>query len=338
MSLWSWLCNLASKIPTSAIGAITGPAKELSGAAKDITSVRRDLVETQIAKKKLEEYESQVQRANFDDVKEYDPKTRHIIAAGRYEIRDILGRGGFGTVYFATDLRTGRQVVIKRLAKGGEPLALLNESTVLRRLSHANIVALLDVIEEEGATELVMEYVEGRTLDQIIREHSPSELMPFLLRVLPQIASALDYAHGLRIMHLEVKPANIIVENDGTTKLIDFGIARMITGDRGTFAGTPLYMAPEQWTMAGQDGRTDQYALGLVAYQLLTGRLPFDGHTMAEIGRKVLYEPPPSPLLFSPELGARVEDIMRRVLSKNPAHRFSTCSEFAQALIAGLPQ
>lgn len=340
--LWEWLVGVVSKLSVPVLRAVTGPAKELSGTVKDLTSVRRDLVETKVAQKKLDEYEDQIQKASLDDVTSFDPKTRRIIAAGQYEIRRSLGSGGFGVAYLATHRQTNQAVVVKQMTEGGVQNALRNEGVILRGLSHPHIVALLDVIEEDDRVELVLEYIEGQTLQQITQSRDVEATTAVFLRILPQIASALDYVHRMGLIHREVKPANIMVQADGSAKLIDFGIARRTADAAGTgfVAGTPLYMAPEQWRGESFDGRIDQYALGVIAYEVLTGRLPFDSGSGShhELAMAVIEAAAPSPSALRPELGPDVGRALLRALAKVPQERFATCNDFAQALIAAVPR
>jgi serine/threonine-protein kinase len=261
---------------------------------------------------------------------------------GRYEILEELGRGACGVVYRAQDPRIGRQVAIKtiptqdlREGPQGEQLyrRLCREAQSAGILSHPGIVTVHELDEDRQITYIVMECVEGSTLRQRMSKGSmPRTQVADIIR---QTASALDFAHRKNIVHRDIKPANIMITSDGQVKIADFGVAKMLetagTTQTGAAVGTPFYMAPEQILGKAIDGRADQFALGVVTYELLTGRKPFQGDSMAAVIHQILTVEPPR--AEEPEvLGGPIGDIVKRALAKDPATRYPTCSEFAGAL------
>jgi serine/threonine protein kinase len=218
-------------------------------------------------------------------VSEQGPQTTPI-RIGKYDVLDILGRGGMGIVYRARDSRIGRNVAIKTLTEGfsGNEEMLkrfYQEAGHTGNLRHPNIVIIYDFGDENGLPYIVMEYLDGDPLDQLIREKIPLHLS-VKLEIIEQVCLALSYAHAQGMIHRDVKPANVIVQQDGLAKLLDFGIARAdedrVDGGMtrtGTLVGTPAYMAPERLEGIKFDGRSDIFSVGVVLYQLLTGRLPF---------------------------------------------------------------
>jgi predicted Ser/Thr protein kinase len=264
---------------------------------------------------------------------------------GRYEILNELGKGGMGIVYRGTDPVIGRTVAIKtiRAFEGGTEsevhelrARLLRESQAAGLLSHPNIVAVYDVGEQGDIAYVVMEYIAGRTLEQILTETSTPVAADEILRVLTETARALDYAHSKGVVHRDVKPANIMVQDDGVVKIADFGIAKVMQSSTVTktsaVIGSPHYMAPEQLKGEPVGAATDQYALATVAYALLTGHRPFESDTMASIMARTLYEDPPSASSQNPALPAAVDEVLRTGLAKLPGARFASCMEFMAQL------
>ena len=263
---------------------------------------------------------------------------------GRYELLEQVGKGGMGVVYRANDPTIGRTVAIKTIlldeAERGSELRgrLLRESQAGGQLQHPNIVAVYDINEQDNTAYVVMEFVAGRTLEKALAG-APS-LFPAgeALRIVEQCASALDYAHSRGVIHRDIKPANIMLQADGAAKIADFGIARVAQfkplTQSGMIVGSPHFMAPEQWKGEPATGRTDQYALAAVSYELLTGRRPFESDTMAGLAAKSLYAEPPAATGSNPELPHALDSVFRKALSKTPAARFETCSQFAVALRA----
>jgi serine/threonine-protein kinase len=262
---------------------------------------------------------------------------------GRYRILKELGRGAMGVVYAAADPVIGRTVAIKtiRMTQAGDEAALEELRRRLRReaqsagiLSHPGIVTIHDVGEVGDDTYIVMEYVEGTTLEAVLKAGVPQPTAT-LLRILSQAAEALDYAHGNSIVHRDIKPSNIMIRSDGTVKITDFGVAKLTTStsmtQTGLALGTPNFMSPEQAQGHAIDGRSDQFSLGVVAFRMLAGRLPFDGPTLTAVLSRILWH---EPEYQNAELAPSIREILARALAKDPASRFGTCVEFAQELDA----
>ena len=259
--------------------------------------------------------------------------------AGRYEITRLLGRGGMAVVFLAEDLALERQVAIKVLPpEMAHDTKLIprfqQEAKTAAKLDHPNIIPIYRVESEAGLVYFVMKYVTGRSLEQLLEEGPlPIDLAR---RVLREAALALGHAHQRRIVHRDVKPANIMMEADGRVILTDFGISKAVQGasqltGTGTIIGTPHYMAPEQAKGLEVDGRADQYALGIVGHQILTGKQPFDGSAHSILYKQV-FELPPPVLASRPDVPRDLSVALERALSKDPEQRFPTMEDFAAAL------
>lgn len=259
---------------------------------------------------------------------------------GKYQIVEQLGEGGMATVYKAYDAALERYVAIKiiRAASLSDPLFLgrfQREARALAKLDHPYILKVLDYGEQDGIPYLVMPFVGHGTLKQYTTSRLPYDRA--IGMVLP-VAEALSYAHKRNIIHRDIKPANILFGESGEPILSDFGIAKMLdageqtqlTGS-GLGIGTPAYMAPEQWNGIA-DERTDVYALGIVLYELLTSRCPFQAETPAAILIKQVQDPLPRPRTFAPEVPENVEAVIFKALAKDPAYRFQTMQEFIRAM------
>ena len=274
---------------------------------------------------------------------------------GKYEIQAEIGRGGMGTVYLAYDPLLDRRVAVKVLAphlvwEEGFVERFLREARAAARLKHPNIVTIYDVGQEVNYYYIVMEYVEGQTLSQVIKKRAalpPAEVVA-LLRPL---ADALDYAHRQGLVHRDMKPANIMVATGGDrtpngrasqVTLTDFGIARAAEETRltttGTVVGTPEYMSPEQARGEHVDRLTDLYSLAVVAYEMLGGQTPFSGTTPQGVLYKHVFEPPPPVCRLQPGLPAGVEPVLARGLAKDPAERYPTATAFVEALAGASAQ
>lgn len=255
----------------------------------------------------------------------------------RYEILGPLGFGATSRVDKARDKVIGRTVAIKTLVHsfGAAPQQkqFLREAQIVGQLSHAAIVNLYDVgIEETGIAYLVMEHIEGRTLQQVLAE-SPVP-WPRACSWTADLASALACAHRSGIIHGDVKPANIMVSDDGHVKLSDFGIARFATqvSGSGRIMGTPAYLAPEQILGEPHSAKSDLFSLGIVLYQMLAGVPPFDGSSVAAVCAQILSTNPPLPSKRNPALPPGLDHIVMRCLAKDPADRYPTAEALAASL------
>ena len=255
---------------------------------------------------------------------------------GRYECIEPLGSGATSRVEMARDNVIGRVVALKTFVNGfgeGQEQQFLREAQIIGQLSNPSIVQLYDVgIDEQSTPFLVMEYVAGKTLEHHL---DPSVLTPQRACAwAADLANALAVAHRAGILHGDVKPGNILVTPENKVKLGDFGIARyasQISGS-GRLLGTPAYLAPEQIQGQPQDARSDQFALGIVLYQMLTGARPFDGSSIGAVCAQILQAAPEPPSRRNPAVPAALDRIVARCLSKNPRDRFASCDELASAL------
>ncbi len=261
---------------------------------------------------------------------------------GRYVVEGEAGRGSSGVVFRARDPIIGRTVAIKqiRLDDVADPNErqriherLFREAQSAGSLSHPGIVTVYDIQEERGSAFIFMEYVEGQTLELLLprKQLSPEQIRS----ILEQTATALDYAHAKGIIHRDIKPANLMVTPQGIVKIMDFGVARMQsqnTTHTGTLLGTPTYMAPEQIQGKPADARADQFSLGVLAYEMLTGNTPYKTDSVPALLFQIVTQPTPPARQFNPSLSATLEAALTRVLSKDPDARFENCSTFVRAL------
>jgi predicted Ser/Thr protein kinase len=258
---------------------------------------------------------------------------------GRYAITRLLGRGGMAVVFLAQDLVLERQVAIKVLPPDMTSDAQLvarfqQEAKTAAKLDHPNIIPIYRVESEGGLVYIVMKYVPGQSLEELLAKGPlPITRVRHILR---EAALALGHAHRRRIVHRDVKPANIMLDDEGRVILTDFGISKAVqdTGQltgTGTIIGTPHYMAPEQARGQEVDGRADQYALAIVGHRVLTGKLPFDGPAHSILYQQV-FEQPPTVLDRRPDTPADLRLALDRALAKDSQARFKTMEEFATAV------
>jgi eukaryotic-like serine/threonine-protein kinase len=257
----------------------------------------------------------------------------------RYRLAMVVGEGGMATVYRAWDIRLERWVAIKLMntrpgLSTDEEQAFLHEARVVARLNHPNVVAVYDAGVSEGRPYLVMELVEGPTLRQRLAA-APLPLEE-ALGIVEKIAGALQAAHASSILHLDVKPENIIFGMGEEPKLTDFGISRRLgespTREDGTVLGTAPYLAPEHLTGQPLDGRADVYALGVVLYEMVTGARPFTGTTPAEQARQQLVAEPLAPERLNPALPEEAGRVILRALARDPVARYDSPAALAAAL------
>ena len=269
------------------------------------------------------------------------------ITIDRYKIMNELGRGGMAVVYRAIDTMLDRKVAIKIIlpetpSKEKSLKRFNREAKTLANLSHANIVKVLDYGDYESSPYLVMEYVSGGTLSSRLGKPMPYAEAAALLA---PVARALHYAHQQKVVHRDIKPSNILINDSGQPMLSDFGILKLIdleesqgiTGT-GKSVGTPAYMSPEQIRGKEIDGRTDMYALGVVFFELVTGRKPYSATTPIEVSLQHLHDPIPKAKQFVRDLPSDVEQIIVKSMAKTPEDRFATMIAFAHALekLAGI--
>lgn len=264
---------------------------------------------------------------------------------GHYRLERELGRGAMAVVYLATDSKLGRAVAIKALSLSeefeGDALReaeqrFAREAEAAARLSHPNIVTVYETGNDHGLAYIAMDYAGGESLEQYT---PPENLLPVseVLEVGAQVAEALDYAHRRDVVHRDIKPSNIIYDQaQGTVKVTDFGIARLTDDSRtrtGIVMGTPLYMSPEQAVGEKVDGRSDLFSLAVTLYQLLTGRPPFVGDSVANLMYRIATVRPQSVRRVRPEIPANVSRLISRALEKEPVERFATGEDMAEALL-----
>jgi len=260
---------------------------------------------------------------------------------GRYEIMGELGKGSMGVVYRAYDPQLGRPIALKvlrqdRITSEAFVLRFLREGKAIGRLSHPNIVNVYDIGQGRGTIYLAMELIEGETLGQVMEKKRLSVEEMVSLGI--QVAETLDYAHQKGIVHRDVKPGNIILQSNGKIKITDFGIAHLEDPSMphqtqtGEILGTPAYMSPEQFSSQTIDGRSDLFSLGIILYELATGKRPFEGKNLAAIFSSVTLETPVAPAKLNPEISQDLSEIIMKCLNKRPEDRFGRGNALAEAL------
>src|SRR5215207_1910255 len=271
----------------------------------------------------------------------------------RYRILGQVGEGGMGVVYVAEDTVLGRRVAVKIPHAGRDEshyrARFLREARAVSKLRHPNIAAVHDFGEtEEGQPFIVMELVSGQTLGELLS--GPGISVARAVEVTGEVARALSEAHRLGVVHRDIKPSNVVIDDAGTVKVLDFGLAKQLheEGSAGggpkaqtlltartrsdVVIGTPLYLSPEQARGAKVDGRSDLFALGALLYECLTGRPAFSGANVIEIGAQVLHFDPPPPSRFNPRVPAELDRLTLKALAKKPEDRFQNAGEFAAEL------
>src|SRR5688572_4403606 len=255
---------------------------------------------------------------------------------GRFEIVRTLGKGAQGSVLLARDPHLQRQVAIKSIGAGASAEGirrLFQEARVVSQFSHPNIVTLFDAIEDGGCHYLVLEYVEGLTLAQLLRREGRLE-KSHAVKIAIQVAEGLAYAHGKQVIHRDIKPANIMIDPNGTARIMDFGIAAM-SGERDateTMQGTPLYMAPERHQNKSATQTEDVFSLGMLLYEMLAGRPAVTGGSTFEVMHNIANEPFQPPSALNPDVDEQLDDVVLKALLKNDAERYESAGAMKQAL------
>ena len=265
---------------------------------------------------------------------------------GKYEVRREIGRGAMGVVYEGYDPLIKRVVALKTIRpdqlKGEDAGTVVarfrREAQAAGRLSHPNIVSIHDFGEDAGVWYIAMEHVHGRELKECFDANERFKTAD-VLRIMAQILAALDYSHRQGVIHRDIKPANIFLQDDGSVKVADFGIAHIESSNLtqvGTVLGTPSYMSPEQILGLPVDGRSDLFSAGVILYQFLTGERPFAG-SAATTMQKVLKEDPLPPSTLNVQVLPVMDAVVRKALAKRADDRFQSAQEFADAIAAAAP-
>lgn len=264
--------------------------------------------------------------------------------SGRYKILDMIGGGGMANVYLAHDMILDRDVAVKMLR-----LDFANDEEFIRRfhreaqsatsLVHPNIVSIYDVGEEDSLYYIVMEFVDGQTLKQYIQQHSPLKVEQ-ALDIMMQLTSAISHAHQNHIIHRDIKPHNILIDHYGNVKITDFGIAMALSAtsitQTNSVLGSVHYLSPEQARGGMANRKSDIYSLGIVMFELLTGRLPFSGESAVSIALKHLQSETPSVRRWNPNIPQSVENIVLKATAKDPFHRYKNVEEMEEDLRTAL--
>jgi len=265
---------------------------------------------------------------------------------GRYQVLSELGRGGMGIVYQAYDKQLKEQVAIKLLSPllstDSEALErLTREVSLARRVTHPNVIRIHDIAEVNGLYYVSMEYFAGTNLKEHLKRSGPLSLLN-AYQILSQMCDGLDAAHSQGVIHRDLKSQNVMVGPSGQIKIIDFGLARSVHLEgmtaTGLIMGTPEYMAPEQVSGKHVDERADIYALGVILFEMLTGRVPFTGDSAIAIGFQQLKDAPPSPRSINPQIPEEVEKIILKALEKDPIRRYRNVDELRKDFESALPR
>ena len=262
---------------------------------------------------------------------------------GKYEIVSILGKGAMGIVYKAVDPDIDRKVAIKTIrfdlvTEGSDTEELMQrfmrEAQAAGKLSHPNIVTIYDVGREKDMTYIVMQYIEGPSLQRIIASGEKNTTQQ-VVQLMTQVCSALEYAHKFGIVHRDIKPGNVLIDNEGKPYICDFGVARIETStltQSGTAVGTPSYMSPEQVRGKKVDKRSDIFSMGCILYEFLTGKRPFEAESITTVIYKIINEEPPALAEVKKGLPEGFEHIITKALAKDPGERYQSCGQLAADL------
>ena len=267
---------------------------------------------------------------------------------GQYRIVAPLGEGGMAAVYKAYQSSMDRYVALKILPShfANDPnftYRFEREAKLIANLEHPNILPVYDFGQADGYSYIVMRFVVGGTLADLLKGH-PLPL-PQACGILSKIASALDYAHSRGVIHRDVKPSNVLIDEQGNCLLSDFGLAKVILSDSrftasGAFIGTPAYASPEQCLGGELDHRSDVYSLGVMLYEMATGRTPYEAETPMAIVVKTIHDPLPPPSTINPSLSGDIERVILKALAKDPDDRYQSAGDLARALeavVGGIP-
>jgi serine/threonine protein kinase len=262
---------------------------------------------------------------------------------GHCVIEELLGQGGMARVYRGRQEQLDRYVAIKLLPPyyAADPAFVERfklEARAMARLSHPHIVTVHDAGEDGGRLYIIMEYVGGGTLKERMETAMP---LREVTRIVAEVAGALSYAHSMGIVHRDVKPVNVLMDTNGRAVLSDFGIAKVLETSAalthaGAGVGTPEYMSPEQCRGVPVDARADIYALGVMLYEMLTGRTPFQADNYTALAHSHIYEPVPPPSRLNPRISPAVQAVILKALEKDPANRFQKATELANAFEAAV--
>ena len=267
---------------------------------------------------------------------------------GKYRITERLGQGGMAEVYQGVHTHLDKKVAVKvlhsHLLIGGDFVARFKrEAKAVANLQHPNIVQVYDFDIQDDLIFMVMQYIEGATLHaRLVEAGKQKERLPIKLiaSIINDIASALDYAHSKGMLHRDIKPSNILIDNDDKAYLADFGIAKLYDEKKftatGQLVGTPAYMSPEQGRGDDLTEESDIYSLGVVAFEMLTGQVPFDAQTPIGIVLKQINDPVPTMSDFIDDVPGTAQEVIDRALSKSPESRYSSAEELVGALRVAL--
>jgi serine/threonine-protein kinase len=263
---------------------------------------------------------------------------------GNYKITEKIGEGGMGAVFKGIDMMLEREVAIKMLRPelASQPQVVerfRSEAVTLAKLNHPNIATLFSFLRQGEDFFMVMEYVRGETLDSVIRKHGAMSIER-AIAMFCQALEGIEHAHRLGIIHRDIKPANMMLTSEGTIKVMDFGIARVLGTSRltrqGSIVGTIEYMSPEQVRGEETDARSDIYSLGILLYEMLTGRVPFQSDSEFALMKSQIEDAPTPPRTFAIHIPLVVEQAIMRSLAKKPEARYQTAGEFRTVLLQGI--
>src|SRR5919112_720255 len=265
------------------------------------------------------------------------------VVDGRYRIERRIGSGGMADVYVAADSQLGREVAIKmlhrRFSRDQEFVERFRrEASAAAGLQHPNVVSVFDRGEYDGTYYIAMEYLPGKTLREVLREEAPLDQLRAIDYTI-QILQAAAFAHRRGVVHRDFKPHNVMVGPDGRLKVTDFGIARAGASEMtetGSIMGTAQYLSPEQAQGHAVTAASDLYSIGVMLYEMLAGRLPFEGDSAVSVALKHLSEPPTPISQLRPDVSPALESVVMAALAKDPAHRWQSADDFAEALQAAL--